>query len=159
MDEHRIIPAYDHINDIRTLFQEYITVEYEKKRGIQLGFQHIEEEIESLPGSYAEPTGGLFLLYWSENIAGCAAFRKINHSSCELKRLYIREQFRGFKLGHKLLYHTLSEAKKKGYIYAYCDTLSTMTEAIAIYHKMEFVETEPYYENPLQGVLYFKKTL
>lgn len=159
MYEHQIVSAYDHIDDIRVLFQEYFTEEFEKKRGVKLGFQNIEEELESLPGKYDEPTGGLFLLYWRGNTAGCAAFRKVDHSCCELKRFYIREQFRGLKLGQKLLSHTLSEAKKKGYRFACCDTLSTMTEAIAVYHKMAFVETEPYYANPLQGVLYFKKEL
>ena len=159
MNEYQIVSAYDRIDDVRTLFQEYITEEFIIKRGVSLEFQHIEKELENLPGEYDEPTGGLFLIYWHGNLAGCAAFRKLNSNSCEFKRLYIRKTFRGHKLGQRVLSHMSSEAQKRGYIYAYCDTLSTMTEAIAIYHKMEFTETEPYYKNPLPGAIYFKKEL
>lgn len=159
MAEWQIISAQEHIHEIRMLFEEYITEECVIKRGINLEFQHVESELEHLPGKYSEPEGGLFLLYWQGNPAGCAAFRKMDNESCELKRLYIRRQFRGLKLGGKLLSHLLKKAKEKGYLYAYCDTLSSMTEAVSAYRKMSFSETKPYYRNPLQEVLYFKKVL
>ncbi len=159
MSETLIISANDHLDDIRTLFQEYINVEYTGKRGVSLSFQNVDAELENLPGEYIEPSGGLFLIYWLGNLAGCVAFRKLDQTSCEIKRLYIRESFRGHKLGQKILLHLLSEAKNCKYRYAYCDTLSSMTEAITLYRKLGFSDAEPYYNNPLAGARYFKKNL
>lgn len=159
MSEYRITAAYDHIDEVKKLFQEYVTKEIVLKLGVDLEFQHFEEELENLQNKYPKETGGLYLIYWHEEIAGCIAFHKMDQESCEIKRLYVREPYRGHKLGEKAMSYVLKEARKKGYRFACFDTLPTMTNAIALYHKMGFVETGPYYHNPVPGALYFKKKL
>ena len=159
MARHEITPAYGAIDTVRELFREYIHEEYEIKRKVSLAFQNVDVELKTLPGEYGEAAGGLFLAYSDGNAAGCGAFRKIDETRCELKRLYVRSQYRGQGLGKKILSRLLHEAKNKGYSCAYFDTLRSLQEAMRLYTAMGFTETEPYNDNPLPDVLFFKKDL
>jgi putative acetyltransferase len=79
-----------HVGQARKLFREY-----EAWLDVDLCFQSFEEELESLPGKYTAPEGGLFLATVDGKLAGCVAFRKIDDETCEMKRLFVREDFRG----------------------------------------------------------------
>jgi putative acetyltransferase len=159
MAEYQIKAAYDNLDEASALLQEYVETEYIQMLGVALEFQQINEELENPQDKYAQDTGGLYLIYWHDEAAGCIAFRRLDATTCEIKRLYVRKQFRGHQLGEKALLHVLNEAKHKGYRIAYCDTLSSKKTAIALYKKIGFTETTPYYQNPLPDVLYLMKIL
>lgn len=149
-----IMPAYDALDQIRILFEEYT-----KWLGINLEFQHYEDEINGLPGKYGAPEGGLYLLYYGEMAAGCGAFRKLDGQTCEFKRLYIRPQFRGHHLGTVLMKRLMDDARAAGYSKGRLDTLSTMDSAVGLYGKMGFVRISPYYENPLEHAQFYEADL
>lgn len=152
-----IVPAED-MDLVRTLFREYA-----EWLGVDLCFQGFEEELAGLPGKYAPPTGRLFLAYESDTdnrlAMGCGAFRGLDEKTCEMKRLFIRDEFRGGGLGRKIAEYLVAEARGAGYKFMVLDTLRTMTPAVNLYTSMGFEECEAYYENPVPGVVYLRLEL
>jgi putative acetyltransferase len=76
-----------------------------------------------------------------------------------MKRLFVRPEFRGARIGGRLAEGIVSEAKRIGYATMRLDTLNTLKEACSLYRRLGFREIPPYYENPLEGVVYFEKDL
>ena len=145
----------DHVESARALFKEY-----EAWLGINLCFQNFEKELAELPGEYVPPEGRLLLAIEDDRLAGCIALRKIGDGICEMKRLFLRAEFRGKGLGRKLVEAIISEAREIGYARMRLDTLpGKMDEAIALYRSLGFVEIEPYYQNPVSGAKFMELEL
>jgi ribosomal protein S18 acetylase RimI-like enzyme len=142
------------VETARALFREY-----ETSIGISLCFQNFEEEVAALPGDYAPPAGRLLLAFAGAEPAGCAAFRKIGEGIAEMKRLFVRSAFRGHGLGRTLTETLLADAKAAGYRAVRLDTLSTMTEAQALYLSLGFTDIPPYNDHPVAGTRFLEKTL
>lgn len=143
------------IQQARTLFKEY-----EAWLEVDLCFQNFEKELAQLPGAYAPPDGRLLLAYVDGKVAGCIALRKIGQGTCEIKRLYLRQAFRGRGLGRKLAETIISEAKKIGYERMRLDTLPRqMGDAIKLYRSLGFKEIEPYYNNPVPDAKFMELDL
>jgi putative acetyltransferase len=83
----------------------------------------------------------------------------IEEGICEIKRLYIKPEFRGKGFGKLLVNAVIDEAKKIGYTKMRLDTVPQMKEAINLYREIGFKEIEPYRENPIEGALYMEMDL
>ena len=143
------------IDEARCLFREYAAW-----LQIDLCFQNFETELAELPGSYVPPGGRLLLAYDNSQLAGCIALRRLDEQTCEMKRLFVREEFRGQGLGRQLITAIVQEAKQIGYAYMRLDTLPPkMNDAIALYRSYRFREIEPYYQNPVPGALFMELSL
>jgi ribosomal protein S18 acetylase RimI-like enzyme len=154
-----IIPATSdrHFDQARDLFQEYANW-----LEVDLCFQDFEAELSALETIYSPPAGRLLLALENEEAAGCVAVRQVPSGAdgvCEMKRLYVRPSHRGTGLGRRLAESILEEGRKLGYRRMVLDTLASMERARAIYRALGFRETEPYYDNPLDGVHYMAMTL
>ena len=130
----------------RRLFREYVD-----GLGVDLSFQDVEAELAGLPGRYATPSGRLLLAWRGDEAIGCVALRALDGGDCEMKRLYVRPQGRGLKLGRALAEHIVAEARAAGYARIRLDTLPTMGTAQALYGALGFLPTEPYGFNPIPG--------
>lgn len=142
------------INQVRKLFREY-----EAFLGEDLCFQSFEEELAALPGVYSPPDGDLLIGIIGKRVMGCVAVRRLDDGVCEMKRLFVRQEARGKGLGRELAVSVMEVARKLGYSMMKLDTLERLTEAINLYESLGFYRIEPYYENPLSGVLYWEINL
>jgi ribosomal protein S18 acetylase RimI-like enzyme len=135
-------------------------LEYAQSLGFSLCFQNFDQELADLPGSYAPPEGRLLLADYEGQLAGCVALHQLEPGVCEMKRLYLRPQFRGKGLGRALADHIISEARQIGYQRMRLDTVEpVMKDAVAMYRKLGFKEIAPYCTNPIAGALYMELTL
>jgi GNAT superfamily N-acetyltransferase len=146
----------EHLAAARALF-----IEYARQLGHDLGFQHFDEELESLPAGYAAPTGCLLLAQDGAAWPGCVAVRRLGSSRerCEMKRLYVRPSHRRTGLGRRLAEAVIERARQLGYTVMVLDTLRGMTPARTLYESLGFRETAAYYDNPLEGVVYYELRL
>ncbi len=144
----------DMIGEVRQLF-----LEYAQSLPIDLGFQDFESELETLPGKYAPPSGILIIALIDNQAGGCVALRKIEENICELKRLYVREEYRGLGIGRSLIVIIIEEASKLDYRSVRLDTLPTMKKAQALYKSFGFYDIEPYIFNPIKGARFMELKL
>jgi putative acetyltransferase len=112
-----------------------------------------------LPGKYAVPEGRILLGWEDENLAGGIALRPLESGTCEMKRLYVRPDWRGKGLGRRLAEQSVEAAREIGYTAMRLDTEKRLTAAIALYQNMGFAEIGQYYDNPLADILYMELDL
>jgi putative acetyltransferase len=146
------------LDSVREIFREYA-----EGLGVDLCFQQFDRELAGLPGDYAAPQGALLLATVDGQAAGCCALRPIDATdyanAAEMKRLYVREAFRGLGLGRQLAEAVLDAARQAGYACVLLDTLDDMETARTLYEDLGFEEIPPYYHNPIPGAHYLKADL
>lgn len=135
----------DDLEAVQTLLREYA-----ESLQLDLSFQDFESEL-------ADPLGFYELVLLAED--GCVALRRLDESTCEMKRLYVRPAARGGGLGRRLAEAVIAEAQARGYRRMLLDTLPTMNAAQALYRSLGFRETEQYRFNPVPGTAFLELTL
>ena len=149
-----ICNGVDYLDQVKELI-----IEYTKRLGRDLSFQNIDEELHNPAKKYTAPEGELLVAIEDKKVVGMVAYHRHSNSRCEMKRLYVKPECRKTKLGEKLVIKIIEHAKKAGYKEMVLDTILPLEAAIHLYKKVGFVECEAYYYNPMDDVLYFKKTL
>ena len=137
---------------VRELFREY-----QAGLGIDLCFQDFETELAELPGVYSPPEGNLWI-----HDGGVVAVKPLKDEAirtCEMKRLYVRPEYRGTGLGRNLAKTTVDWARVAGYARVKLDTLARLEPAVRLYRSLGFIETKSYNFNPENDVLYFQLDL
>ena len=143
------------IDDARRLFREY-----ETWLGLDLCFQGFEEELQNLPGKYSMPEGRLLVSYVEDSPAGCIALRKLSDGVCEMKRLFVRDDFRGSGIGLLLVERVIENARTARYRKMRLDTYPPkMGKAVKLYESHGFYPIPPYYQNPHGDVLFMELKL
>ncbi|MEO8573016.1 MAG: GNAT family N-acetyltransferase [Pyrinomonadaceae bacterium] len=134
--------------------------EYEAWLGLDLCFQGFEDELKNLPGKYSPPAGRLYLAKVDGIIAGCIALRPRSSDICEIKRLFVREKFRGMQIGKLLIERLIEDAREIGYSAMRLDTFPPkMGKAVQLYESYGFRAIPAYYNNPNEGVLFMELKL
>ncbi len=156
-----LVQAYTHKDEIKILFSEYtdMLIEGDSRFKEYLAVQNYDEELEHLERKYGLPSGRLYLAYYDGELAGCIGLRRIDGMNCEMKRLYVRPQFRGKHLGDFLVKHIIEDAKSIGYTYMLLDTLPFLQSAIYMYKKYGFYEISSYNDSPMDTSIYMKLDL
>lgn len=145
--------------DLDFSFAMQITRDYIRWLNMDLSFQDIDQELSDFSSMYGPPDG-LFLLAWhNEELAGGVGFRKFDAKVCEMKRLFVYEQFLDIRLGRSLCIELIKKAKKLGYEKMRLDTLGHMKAAIRLYTTLGFKEIAPYRFNPDPTAKYMELNL
>jgi carbonic anhydrase len=148
------VETAEQLAQVRELFDEYW-----RSFGFTPCFQNFGEELAALPGEYVRPGGRLGLATVEGRPAGCAALRRFDGERCEFKRLYVRPDYRGMRLGRELLAWIVEEARAAGYRQLLCDTMPVMADALAMYRRAGFERTEPYSDHPTPGAIFLRLAL
>ena len=154
MTELKIIDGTNHLDEVKRL-----VIEYTKFLGRDLSFQKLDDELKDLSAKYTPPEGRILCAAVDDEIIGCVAYHKHTAERCEMKRLFVRDGYREHHAGSKLVEAIINFAKADGFTEMVLDTITPLESAIRLYKKFGFVETSPYYENPMSDVIYMKKFL
>jgi len=136
-----------------------LLIEYADSLDFDLDFQGFDEELANLPGDYVPPKGCLLLAEHKGQLAGCVALRQLEESICEMKRLYVRPEFRGLGIGKALAQFVIEQARTIGYTYMRLDTAPSMQAARALYLSLGFRQISPYRYNPIEGAVFMELEL
>ena len=142
------------IEEARRLLLEYV-----ESLDVDLSFQNVDKELADFPAGYLPPDGALLLAACDERVAGVIAMRRLDAEVSEMKRLYVRSEFRGFGIGRELVLAVIDAARRAGYRSMRLDTLPGMRDAQRLYRALGFREITAYYENPVQGTRYMELDL
>lgn len=157
----QIIPAYNHAPIVCSLIREYLDALVEAQPNFReyLLQQNYEHELRHPEEKYGMPEGRLYLLLVDNQPAGCIGLRKIDDENCELKRMYIRPQFRRQGLADLLLRQLISDARKIGYRRILMDTFPFLETAIRLYQRHGFREVPSYNGSPMEELIYMQLDL
>jgi GNAT superfamily N-acetyltransferase len=138
----------------RMLIQEYAAA-----LNVDLGFQHLSDELDHLRDHYGPPGGALLFVADDANpveYLGGVGVRRFDAEAGEIKRLYVRPSGRGRGLGRVLANAIIARGQVLGYRRLVLDTLPSMREARALYVSLGFVPIAPYRFNPVAGTTFLE---
>jgi putative acetyltransferase len=133
--------------------------EYPASIPVPLEAVDYEQWLETLPGSYSPPFGALLVARSNGAGVGCVCLRPLGDTNCEMKRMYVREPFRGRGIGRALVAACIALGRAADFERLRLDTHSTMTAARTLYESFGFVEIAPYWDHPIPGVLFYELAL
>ncbi|MCC8396294.1 GNAT family N-acetyltransferase [Paraburkholderia sp. MMS20-SJTR3] len=125
--------------------------EYVRWLDMDLSYRGFEAEMAAFEATYTLPSGMFFVADAGGELAGCVGLLRHTDETAEVKRLYVREAFRGLSLGEKLVASVIGKARELGYARLVLDSVPQTLFAQRIYERAGFVDTAPYYENPVAG--------
>jgi putative acetyltransferase len=110
-----------------------------------------DADLKDINDYYFESGGTFFVGVEDGRVVGTAGVRKLEGNLCEIRRIYLKKEFRGKGNGKKLFMAALNFAKKNS-SGAILKTDSTLTRAIDMYLKNGFI-----FQKEERGYLYFEK--
>lgn len=88
-----------------------------------------------------------YCLVDEEKVIGTVALKKIDAYTVELKALYLDKAYRGQHLGTRLIKAAIDEANARGFKVMVLDSMSKYQEALRLYEKCGFRNTERFNDN------------
>lgn len=120
----------------------------------------VRDNRETLLRLLDEPQTGIWVAYAGEIPAGCVMLRPLaNHSrSGEVKRLYVRSDYRGQGIAESLMQALEENAKRSGMQWLYLDTKDDLKPAIRFYERHGYCRCDRYNDNP-QATIFMRKQI
>jgi ribosomal protein S18 acetylase RimI-like enzyme len=109
---------------------------------------------------YFKSGAGIWLAWLEEKVIGCIALRAMPQftDGGEVKRLYVKPEYRGRGIAAALHDALQSYATNSGYRWLYLDTADNMTSAIRFYEQQGYERCARYNQNP-QATIFMRKEL
>ena len=143
--------------DLET-FRKLIS-EYQSFLGVDLCFQKFDKELNNPLEKYAPPRGIVLLGYWDNGICACGALQDLGENICELKRIYVKPEFRRRGIARTISEYLMRRARDIGYEKARLDTLRRLRGAVPLYQSLGFTEISAYNYNPEADIVYMERPL
>ena len=129
----KIVDGKPYIADISELIKEYY-----QRLGRDLSFQNIDDELKNPAKKYIPHEGEILVAIIDNKVVGMVAYHRLTDTCCEMKRLYVKPECRGMKLGEKLIQNIISNSVKAGYKEMVLDTIKPLKSAIYLYKKFVY---------------------
>jgi len=142
------------LDEVRALMREYVA-----GLPVPVEIPDFEAELARLPHPYAPPEGRLLVARDGDASAGCVAMRPFENGIGELKRLYVREAFRGRGVGRALVEAVIATSRAIGYTRLRLDTHRSMEVARTLYGSFGFKEIPAYWDHPVPDVVFYELSL
>lgn len=84
------------------------------------------------------------IAYDGQYAAGCAALRKYSETEIEVKRVFVREPYRGRNIGGRMLAHLIERAQEMGYKHMLLETGAFLDASVRLYKRYGFEQIENY---------------
>jgi len=136
------VETEEQLQAVRELYLEYYHFILQSY-AVDMGYDYFQTEMAALPGDYAPPTGRLLLAQEEGEAAGSAGLRRVTGERAELKRLYVRPEYRGRGVGRALVKALIDGAREMGYRWVQVHTAEFLTEALQLYRDLGFREISP----------------
>jgi GNAT superfamily N-acetyltransferase len=134
--------------------------EYADWLAVDLSFQNFEHELANLSAIYGPPRGRMLVAEAEGGIAaGSVGLRRLEELTCEMKRLYVRPDYRGAGLGRRMVLAIMAQGRALGYERMRLDTLPKMTEAQRLYQSLGFRTIPPYGAHAIPGTQFLEAEL
>jgi len=122
------------LGEIRALLRAYA-----ESLGYRACFHEFEQELDSLPGPYGPPSGRLLVARADGAVVGLVGIAPAAEGICEMRRLVVRNDYRGRGAGRGLADAALAAAAAIGYRRMTLETLDEMVAARTLYLSLGFV--------------------
>ncbi len=157
----RLVDGFTREEEIGALFSEYaqMLVDMDGEFAVSLAHQSFDEELMHLEKKYGGPGCRLYLADIGGAAAGCIALRRLDDTRCEMKRLYVKPEFRGRGLAKALVQKIIGDARELGYNVMLLDTQPILREAIKLYRGIGFTDTERYNDGPMSDTIFMELDL
>jgi len=149
-----ICSTAEHFNNAKKLTNDYMNW-----LGEDLFYQGIEKEFEVFHEMYNKPTGCFIYVVINDTVTGGVGVRFLDEGICEMKRLFVYDDFRGHQLGRIMSEELIKVSKELGYKKMRLDTIPRLKNAMELYRNLGFYEIPKYYNNPDKSVVYFELEL
>ena len=116
----------------------------------------LEKELPQFESLFTPPSGLFVLAHVGDELAGCAGLLMHHDHTAELKRVYVRPAHRGLGLGEALVQRLMELAPTLNANHLILDAVAPTTHAQALYRRMGFTETPPYYAHSEPGTRFFE---
>ena len=150
----KIASTKSEFDDGRNLFRQYAD-----SLNINIYSEDVYLELLMIDKRYNLPNGALLLVYDNNIAIGCAAIRKFSKNTAELKRLFVQTEYKGYKIGVKLLELAFDIAQELNYSRIRLDSKPDVTKTRSLFSSMGFYEIPPYGFNPTEESTFMEKRL
>lgn len=110
------------------------------------------------PGLYRPPHGTFVVARSDGDPVACGAAQPLGEGVAEIKRMWVRDDWRGAGLGARMLRRLEDDAHAAGHTVVRLDTNSVLTDAIAMYERSGYHRIDRYNDNPYAQA-WFEKPL
>ncbi len=100
-----------------------------------------QQELEALQSK--NPFDAFFVAYTPQlGVVGCAGIARVDEQTCELRKIYLLQRFRGKAIGAKLLETCIEEGRKRQYSRMRLEVNSAMSQSAPFYLRNGFCLAE-----------------
>jgi len=145
---------------VKGLLEEYVASWFEFDGPVhEKEVEKARGQMENLFNHFGPPDGCLLFARYGEEVAGCVALEKLNDSVCQMKRLYVKPEFRGLKIGRELAERVIEQARRIGYERMRIHTVTALERANRLYKSLGFNEIDPYEYTPREDAVFMELKL
>lgn len=111
--------------------------------GLEFGKGSVtDEELHHLPGSYDERGGAFWIARRGDELLGTCGVFPVKPGVYELRKMYLRKDARGLRIGKRMLDVAIEWARGRGATHMVLDTVHEMKRAIEFYEANGFVRDD-----------------